>query len=365
MAPSPGACTPSSLVTRIRTRQYDTAGPATGPTAQPCAAGTELAPKEHMPTHPTGHAHAPPGSSGSSATAASSSWSAEVGATLRQYTVGDRRGAGRLRPGRVVARRPRPGAGPVAQPAGRRPLRVRRAPGPRRRSTSPSAATPSTAWCGGCRGGSRRRRRTCCRPACHAAIPTPGYPFSLDLRVEYRLGRDGLAVTTTAANAAGPDPPVRPGVPPLPHRRRRPRGHGAAAPAGRAAGSCSTPGRCRPARSQPVAGTEYDFTDGPGDRADRGWTPPSPASYARRRRARLGVPGRPDRRPVGVDLWVDDRFAYLMCYTGDTLDDPARRRRAVAVEPMTCPPTPSARGRDLVVLEPGQEWEGTWGLQPG
>jgi len=30
--------------------------------------------------------------------------------------------------------------------------------------------------------------------------PTPGYPFTLQLRIEYRLGRDGLAVTTTAGN---------------------------------------------------------------------------------------------------------------------------------------------------------------------
>ncbi|MBO0894848.1 MAG: hypothetical protein J2O39_10765, partial [Acidimicrobiales bacterium] len=34
--------------------------------------------------------------------------------------------------------------------------------------------------------------------------PTPGYPFMLDLEVEYRLGGDGLLVTTTATNV-GPD----------------------------------------------------------------------------------------------------------------------------------------------------------------
>src|SRR5579871_2617927 len=30
--------------------------------------------------------------------------------------------------------------------------------------------------------------------------PTPGYPFSLELRIDYRLGRDGLTVATTAIN---------------------------------------------------------------------------------------------------------------------------------------------------------------------
>jgi galactose mutarotase-like enzyme len=66
----------------------------------------------------------------------------------------------------------------------------------------------------------------------------------------------------------------------------------------------------------------------------------------------------------GVDLWVDDRFGYLMCYTGDTLGDPERRRTAVAIEPMTCPPDAFRSGRDVVVLQPGERWEGSWGLRP-
>ncbi|MGH9047057.1 MAG: aldose 1-epimerase family protein, partial [Acidimicrobiales bacterium] len=31
-------------------------------------------------------------------------------------------------------------------------------------------------------------------------FPTPGYPFHLQLQIEYRLGRDGLAVSSTATN---------------------------------------------------------------------------------------------------------------------------------------------------------------------
>jgi aldose 1-epimerase len=34
----------------------------------------------------------------------------------------------------------------------------------------------------------------------------------------------------------------------------------------------------------------------------------------------------------------------------------------VAVEPMTCPPNALADGTDLIVLEPGGEWAGTWTL---
>ena len=40
---------------------------------------------------------------------------------------------------------------------------------------------------------------------------------------------------------------------------------------------------------------------------------------------------------TSVSLWVDESYPYLMLFTGDTLPD-ARRRRSLAVEPMTCPP---------------------------
>ena len=60
-----------------------------------------------------------------------------------------------------------------------------------------------------------------------------------------------------------------------------------------------------------------------------------------------------------VELSVDRTFPYLQVYTGDTLEG-ARRRTAVSVEPMTCPPDALRSGKDLVVLEPGQRWTGSW-----
>ena len=65
-----------------------------------------------------------------------------------------------------------------------------------------------------------------------------------------------------------------------------------------------------------------------------------------------------------LTLWTDGEFRYLMVFTGDTLQPPTRRRRSVAVEPMTCPPDALRSGRDLVALEPGGQWRGTWGINP-
>ena len=64
-----------------------------------------------------------------------------------------------------------------------------------------------------------------------------------------------------------------------------------------------------------------------------------------------------------MTLWADGRFGWAMVYTGDTLaaDD---QRRAVAVEPMTCPPNALRTGEGLVSLAPGERLELAWGLSP-
>ena len=61
-------------------------------------------------------------------------------------------------------------------------------------------------------------------------------------------------------------------------------------------------------------------------------------------------------------MWVDRSYSHLMLFTGDPLPDVDRR--ALAVEPMTCPPNAFRTGRDLVRLEPGQSFTGTWGIRP-
>ena len=50
-----------------------------------------------------------------------------------------------------------------------------------------------------------------------------------------------------------------------------------------------------------------------------------------------------------------------MVFTGDTLA-PESRRRALAVEPMTCAPDAFNTGEGLRVLEPGESVSGRWGI---
>jgi len=187
--------------------------------------------------------------------------------------------------------------------------------------------------------------------------PQPGYPWRLELRVEYRLGEDGLTVTADATNPSDAALPFGIGFHPyltvgtstvdtahllLPAHRR-----------------LETDRRGLPVGEVEVAGTEFDFTArrpvGPVD-LDTAYTGLVRGDDGRAR-VRLDDPaGR------GVELWVDDTFGYVMAYTGDTLQPVARRRKGIAIEPMTCPPNALASGTDVIRLDRSQAWRGRWGI---
>ncbi len=192
----------------------------------------------------------------------------------------------------------------------------------------------------------------------HALHPRPGYPFSLELSIEYVLSPAGLRVQTTATNVGAEPCPFGSGAHPyltlgtetidpvilrVPSRtvlfsdaRGLPTGRGAVS---------GTEHDFRQAR--PVGATQLDhaFTDLERD-----------ADGAARVELR-----RPDGQG-GLVLWVDESYRWLMLFTGDPLPDVARR--SLAVEPMTCPPNAFRSTEDLIVLEPGSSFVGVWGLGP-
>ena len=191
--------------------------------------------------------------------------------------------------------------------------------------------------------------------------PSPGYPFSLLLEMEYHVGRDGLVVTTTAHSTDNGPAPFGLGF--HPYLAAGPETVDGAILHLPAHHTLDLDDRGLPTGDlTAVEGTERDFTTarfiGPTvldtafttldrDAEGRAW-------------ASLDVPG----GDIGASLWADAGFGYLMVYTGDTLGEVARRRRAVAIEPMTCPPNALRTGKDLRVLEPGQGWSASWGIVP-
>ncbi len=180
--------------------------------------------------------------------------------------------------------------------------------------------------------------------------PQPGYPFTVVLSIRYALAEAGLRVSLLARNRGEAAAPFGAGQ----HPYLRPAG-----------GSIDGAQLRVPARSH----IELDQRLIPTGRL-------------------LSVSGGPldyrEQRPVdataldtcftdfsepyveldGTRLWWDALHHYVQLFSGDTLD-PGRRRTGLAVEPMSCPPDAFNSGTGLVILAPGGEWSGSWGITPG
>jgi aldose 1-epimerase len=191
----------------------------------------------------------------------------------------------------------------------------------------------------------------------HALQPQPGYPFSLALTVEYALSTRGLSVRTTATNVGEDACPYGSGAHPYLTVGTETVDAVILRVPGRTVLHSNERGL--PVDAVPVEGTEYDF------RRPRpiGSTKLDHAFTDLKRdqdgRARVELAGRPG---MGLTLWVDEAYGYLMLFSGDPLPDVDRR--SLAVEPMTCPPNAFRTGEALARLEPGYSFTGAWGITP-
>jgi len=191
----------------------------------------------------------------------------------------------------------------------------------------------------------------------YALHPQPGYPFSLELRIEYSVSDAGLRVTTSATNVgqracpygSGAHPYLTLGTPTVdPLVVRAP---------GRTVLHFDERGL--PLDEEPADGTEYDFRTAKAIGATR-----LDNAYTDLERDADGVARVELRRPdssASVSLWLDETYGYLQLFTGDPL--PSVNRRSIAVEPMTCAPNAFRTGKGLLVLEPGASTTSTWGIE--
>jgi aldose 1-epimerase len=192
----------------------------------------------------------------------------------------------------------------------------------------------------------------------HVVHPQPGYPFTLSLGVEYAVSDAGLSVRTTARNlgaaacpyGCGQHPYLTLGTATVDTLELQ-------APGRRVLVSDE---RDLPTGSEPVDGSDYDFrvsrTIG-GTKLDNAFTDLERGEDGRAR-VRIHDP----EGGASRTLWVDESYAYLMLFTGDTRPDV--NRRSLAVEPMTCPPNAFRTGDSLIRLEPGESTTSAWGIAP-
>lgn len=172
--------------------------------------------------------------------------------------------------------------------------------------------------------------------------PQTGYPFALDLQVDYRLDDDGLTATLTATNAGDRPAPYGTGLHPYLTVGRRVDDCVLTLPAQT---WCAMSERGHASPAEPVAGTPYDFRE---PRPVGGLVLDHPfGGVADGATASLADPdsGRE------VSITVHGGIGWLHVFTGDTIA--GRERESLAIEPVTCPPDAFNSGVDLVVLEPG------------
>jgi aldose 1-epimerase len=192
----------------------------------------------------------------------------------------------------------------------------------------------------------------------HGLLGRPGYPFCLHLEASYRVDAGlGLVVEVTARNDGDAQAPYGTGSHPY---------LTAGDPLVDRCELTLPAGQWQPASDRGIPfGPARDVGDGPYDfrvarpvgdvRLDHAFTGLSRDTDGRAWVQLSGAAG-------GVRLWAGEGYHWLQVFTGDALDA-EHRRRALAVEPMTCPPNAFVTGTDLIVLDPGETVRHSWGVQ--
>jgi aldose 1-epimerase len=182
--------------------------------------------------------------------------------------------------------------------------------------------------------------------------PHPGYPFRLAAAVDYALTPDRLSVTVRVRNIGNTAAPVGVGMHPYLHV-------GANEDGGIGGADLTVPARTALETEGGLpTGARHRFHGDVGRIGSRAFdTPLTDLERDDDGWARLRLRG-----PLGeLELAADESWPWLQIYTGDGMPE-GQRRRSLAVEPMTCPPDALADAADLLVLEPGTDWSGTWTL---
>ena len=183
-----------------------------------------------------------------------------------------------------------------------------------------------------------------------------GYPFRLDLAVEYSLdAAGGLTVRQSARNTGTRTAPYGHGAHPYLTLGRRLDDCDLLVAAGR---YLEIDERAIPAgEDRDVSGTPYDFrtarrigetainnpyTGLLPDAGGRAWVRLSDGEHS-------------------AALWAGAGHSWLQIYTRDEVTDETWRT-GLGAEPMTCPPNAFVTGVGLIALGPGQETSGLWGI---
>ena len=183
----------------------------------------------------------------------------------------------------------------------------------------------------------------------------PGYPFHLQLTIEYRLLDDGLRVRSQVRNLGDRPAPFALGFHPYLRLGEVPTEQLWLQVA--AEEVLDVDHRLIPVGSRAVTAGPQDPRELPLATAvlDHCYGGLAVVDGSVRHRLRA-----PDGR--ALELRAEARFGWLQVYTCPQFPRAEGAGLAVALEPMTAPPDALRSGRDLTWLDPGSTWSATWSL---
>ncbi|MGH9214447.1 MAG: aldose 1-epimerase family protein [Acidimicrobiales bacterium] len=187
----------------------------------------------------------------------------------------------------------------------------------------------------------------------------PGWPVGLETTVRYEVVADGLVATHTVTNVGDSAVPFGLGVHPYLRAGNAATDECTLRLAATTVQAVEADRQVPTGDPKRVDGSEHDF------RAGRklvdvdldlpfGGCAPAPDDPDHLVRHKLTAPD-----GGAVELWADPVFRWVHVFTPDRYPG---RGRAVAVEPMTCPPNALQTGIDLIVLGPAETWSARWGM---
>jgi aldose 1-epimerase len=191
----------------------------------------------------------------------------------------------------------------------------------------------------------------------YTSHPQPGFPYAFDAEVTYELTSEGLSVSMKATNCGVDDMPFGMGS--------HPYFTSGSATVDDDVFSCPALSYLD-ADEQAIPTQELAVDDATDFRSARSLNDAAlNLCYTKLLRDGQGRANFDVVRAgtsVGVRVWMDRTFDYAMIYTAEDLPGD-RRRKSIAIEPMTCAPDAFNNGRGLLVLRPGESVDGSWGVR--
>lgn len=186
----------------------------------------------------------------------------------------------------------------------------------------------------------------------------PGWPFSFSTTISYALDDTGLTVTHTVSNTGTAPMPFGVGTHPFPRPGNTDVDDCELVLAATTVLPVDADTMIPSGPPVDVDATSCDFRTGRalrGVELDTAFGGCEPGADGLVRHAVRHAGG-------GVEVWAEPVFRWVQVFT--PAEFPGKGARAVAIEPMTCPPDALNSGTDLITLPPGETWTGRWGINP-